>query len=148
MERNLMFELKQLELLGKAYRPKNPVFKRNLNFTQVHILIFLFTHEDEDICQKDLEIETGLKKASITGTLNSLEDKGYIIREVSSDDKRRNHIVLTEKSLNIKKHIQEGFYEFNQIALKGFDDEDRKELFRLIDMVENNLKGGMSEADF
>lgn len=140
--RNLMKEIKCIEKLASDYGAPVRPFKGQINFTQGHILIYLFMNEDKNVCQKDLENETKLKKASITGTLDSLEDKGLIERVVSLQDKRKNYIVLTDKAKQMMDILEAQLNDINEIAFRGVSDEEMEYFFSIIDKISNNLKGG------
>lgn len=140
MEKTLTKEIKDLEILiGKRVLKDNPI-KVKLNHTQFRILIYLMRNQDKDICQKDLEIETHLKKASITGTLDSLEDKGLICRKVSPDDKRKNVIVLTDEILLAKDTIENRFRELEKQLLNNISEEELEQFYKTIEKLKENLK--------
>ena len=111
----------------------------HVNATQMQIVTYLFRHEGEEVCQKDLEAETHLKKASITGALDSLEEEGIIVRKQSIDDKRRNIIEVTSKAEKHKQHIVSAYTKINKLLIKGLTDEDIENLYRIIDRMSSNL---------
>lgn len=140
MERYITKEIKDVDMLiGKAIAKSHDI-EEYLNHTQIQILIYLVKHCNEEICQKDLEAETHLKKASITGTLDSLEDKGMIIRKQSDEDKRKNIIVLSEKATNIKKEILEAFKSVNKKIKQNITEEELNQFYSVIDKIKKNLK--------
>ena len=139
MDRLITKEIKDLDvLIGKNItKGNNP--KGILNHTQMQILLYLFKHQNEDVCQKDLEIETHLKKASITGTLDSMQDKGIIERKQSEDDKRKNIIVLSKKTLDIKEKIEDRFKEIEISIKKGITEEELNNFFKVVEKIKANL---------
>lgn len=140
MERYITKEIKDLDMLiGKTIAKTHDV-NEYLNHTQIQILLYLVKHAGEEICQKDLEAETHLKKASITGTLDSLEDKEMIVRKQSDDDKRKNIIVLSQKASNIKTEITNIFKSVNKQLEKNISEEELKQFYATIDKIKNNLK--------
>lgn len=140
MERYITKEIKDVDMLIGKIIAKTHDVNDYLNHTQIQILLYLVKHADEETCQKDLEAETHLKKASITGTLDSLEDKGMIIRKQSDDDKRKNVIILSEKALKIKDDLQEIFKSVNKRIKQNISDEELDQFYRVIDKIKNNLK--------
>lgn len=140
MERYITKEIKDVDMLiGKTIAKSHDV-NEYLNHTQIQILLYLVKHSDEEVCQKDLEAETHLKKASITGTLDSLEDKGMIVRKESKEDKRKNVIVLSEKAANTKAEIQEVFRKVNKQISQNITKEELEQFYKVIDKIKNNLK--------
>ena len=100
----------------------------------------MIRHSNVEVCQKDLEIETRLKKASITGTLDSLEEKGIIIRVQSEDDKRKNIIVLSQETLDAKDRITKRIKELDEIVRIGISDEELDVFFNVITKMKSNLE--------
>lgn len=114
--------------------------KSTINSTQFQIVMYLIKHEDEEICQKDLENETHLKKASITGTLDSLEDKDVIVRKPSDSDKRRNVITLSERIKSNVALVKDKIYELENILQKSVEKEEVEIFNRTLDRMINNIK--------
>lgn len=139
MERHLTKEIKDLDnLIGKklrsGYEPREV-----LNRTQLQIIFYLNKHINEDVCQKDLEIETHLKKASITGALDSLEDKDIIERKQSKQDKRKNVIILSTKALKEKDRIENRFKELETLVKKNISEKEMDEFYLILDKMKSNL---------
>lgn len=140
MEKSIIKDIKELDIsIGKTLIEKA---KKDLgiNQTQMVILMYLVKHKNENVCQKDLEIETHLKKASITGTLDSLEDKGIIVRKQDDEDKRKNIILLSEKTLEIKDDVSKKYREIETNLRKNITDEELEVFFRVIDKMNKNMK--------
>lgn len=139
MDKSLVKEIRDIDILIGKTLTKSDMPKESLNHTQMQIVFYLLRHMNEEVCQKDLEIETHLKKASITGSLDSLQDKGIILRKESEDDKRKNIIVLSEKALNIKDNIEKKFQEIETQIRNNIDDQELESFFKTIDKIKNNL---------
>lgn len=114
--------------------------KKILNNTQLHIAMYLLRNQDRDVCQKELEAEIHLKKASITGTLDSLEEKGIIVRVECKDDKRKNFIKLTDKALEMKSQIMDRIDEVNLRVTKNIHEEDVEKFLEVLEKMKGNLK--------
>lgn len=149
MEVNFIKELRELNKVIKAYLDNTCDTHdfQKLNMTQMNILGFLFRHEQENVCQKDLEKDTGLKKASITGALDSLERKNIIRRVTADDDRRKNYIVLTERVERFRKEIDKLESEFNRQISKNVTDEEKESFLKIISKLQNNVGKIKDEAD-
>ena len=67
--------------------------------SQARLLAFLsIVSMEQDIFQKDIEEEFGIRPSSVTGLLQALEQEGLISRESVSTDGRLKKIVLTGNS--------------------------------------------------
>lgn len=139
MERILTKEIKDLDILiAKSLKTNNDI-RHVLNRTQLQIIYYLNKHINEEVCQKDLEIETHLKKASITGALDSLEDKGIIVRKQSKNDKRKNVIVLSKVALKEKDRIENKFKQIELKIKKNIDEDELKQFYSTLDKMKSNL---------
>lgn len=140
MERRVTKEIKNLDKLIGETLIDNKEYAININHTQIQIIFYLIKHKDEDVCQKDLEIETHLKKASITGTLDSMEDKGFIIRKQSEEDKRKNNIILSDKILKEQEKLKNRINEIETRINKNISEDELNQFFTIIDKIKANLK--------
>ena len=111
-----------------------------LNMTQLQIMGYIFEHKNKDVCQKDLESYLGLKKASITGALDSLEEKGLIVRVTSEEDRRKNFVRFSEEQEN---HIKAKFArirKLNKVLVRDIPEEDVEHFLGILEKMHSNLK--------
>lgn len=114
--------------------------KSHLNPTQMQIVMYLIKHIDEEACQKDLEIETNLKKASITGTLDSMEEKGVIIRKQSESDKRKNIITLSERVIKEKNKVEERASQIEKRLQENITDKEMQDFLVVVKKMTANME--------
>lgn len=140
MERKVLKSIRSLHknIKDSFYEDKN--IHKNINFTQYQIIMYLLKHENEEVCQKDLEAETHLNKASITASIDSLEDKEIVKRMQSPIDKRKNIITLTAKAKEKQKELEQRADELERQVLLGIDSKDLERFFVVIDKINDNLK--------
>ena len=81
----------------------------DLTKSQLDILRFLKYVKKDHVNQKDIEEFFHISNPTVTGLLNRMEQKGYVVRVHSPDDKRIRYIQITDKvediDKKIKKHI-------------------------------------------
>ncbi len=83
--------------------------------SQARLLMFLsIVSMEQDIFQKDIEKEFGIRPSSATGLLQALEQAGLISREPVSSDGRLKKIVLTERA----KELQTGIVAFHRQVIQ------------------------------
>lgn len=141
MDRHITKELKDLDHeIGKIVKNSIHFGKMPLNHTQVHIIGYLLKNADKKICQKQIEEEIHLKKASITGSLDSLQDKGLIQRVTCKDDKRKKYIKLTDIVMKEKKEIENKFREIDKKLVKNLSKEEINSFFLIVDKMKKNLE--------
>jgi len=142
MERSITKELKNVDILirKKLDSTKTKLSINNFNMTHFQIIKFLFKNEGKDICQKDIEEEVHLKKASITGAIDALEDKGIVLRKISEEDGRKRIIVLTDYAKKKENEIRDTFERLNKIILQDISDKELKSFYKTLDKMKENLK--------
>lgn len=137
MEQNVVKAMKKLNHLSREYINKNLDPAKVLNSTQLQIVNYLIKHEE--VIQKDLEIETQLKKSSITGCIDSLEKRGIVQRIQSKDDKRKNYIVLTPFALEKKEMLEERVKKLDAIVRKDIEEDELKTFVNVLNKMLDNL---------
>lgn len=95
---------------------RNRRLKRfGITSSQMDVLIYLFHNDGRVITQRDVEKHFGLTHSTVIGILKRLCEKGYILVEQSSDDRRQRNIRITEKALEIKDDMLDDRRRMNKI---------------------------------
>lgn len=87
---------------------------------------------EKGISVSEIGRELYLSKPAISQTLNSLEKKGYITREIDKDDRRKIMVTLTPEG---DRKLKEGMRCFDQElnkTLEQFGAENTKKLIELL----------------
>ena len=92
--------------------------------------------------QKELAGACRVRESTLTVLLRKMEEKGYIRKEkvVVSGSKLANAIYLTDCGRELSDRIDEKVEELEKKSFEGFTDKEKKQLFKLLYRVENNLK--------
>ena len=118
----------------------NVLHEQKVNLTQIQIMVYLWEHAEEEVCQKDLEGFLRLKKASITGALEAMEKKNLISRRTSVHDGRKK---IVEISRAVRSNIRDMIKEYRTIdekMLKGISEEELGLFFSVIERMKENLR--------
>lgn len=110
------------------------------------LLSILESSQDEDgACrchaQRDLADLLHISPAAVANSLKSLEKGGYVRREPSAGDARRNVVTLTEKGAAAVKGCHQTFERISQCMLEGFSEEEKAQLLSFRRRMLNNLRG-------
>ena len=140
MKRYLARDISRLSglLLKKVTKFSNPM--DYINMTQLGIMHYLLDNEGRNICQKDIEIQMQLKKASITGALDALERKHAIKRIVDPDDKRKNIIVIDEQAIKYREKLSTYLKNVEKEIIKDIDEKDLDIFFEVMGKMIENTK--------
>lgn len=139
MDRNIAKEICSLDHSIRQYVCNGYNPRKMFNMTQLQILLYLMKHKDEDVCQKDLEIETHLKKASITGSIDSLTEKGLVYRDQAEGDRRKNYIRLTDRVLKYTEDFEQRERILNRNITDRIPEKDLEVFYSVIDRIRENI---------
>lgn len=95
-----------------------------LTSSQCDILMYLIKHHREEINQREIEQFFKLSNPTVSGILDRLETKGFIIRKPSLKDARSKQIVLTDKSKQIHHHMKKKMEELEKQLLENVSNEE------------------------
>ena len=140
--RQLGFELKAANNMIR--RKMEVIFAQQdgyeLNGMQGPLLGYLYhKSRNGDVYQKDVEREFRIRRSTATGMLQSLEQKGYLVRVASTEDARLKRILLTEKAIRHHDLIEEQIRIFNRELEAGLTDEEKETFLRILDKMMQNL---------
>ncbi len=132
---------KQLKMIQKTFeeRRNKHLSKYNLTSSQQEILFYLGFHEGEPIHQREIEKWFRLKNPTVTGILNRLEEKGFIVRKTKENDKRFRMIELTEKSRCLMQEMCEEMWQMDDKIYSCMTAEERSQLSSLLERILNSL---------
>lgn len=82
---------------------------------------------------------SGRAKSTVTGMVKTLEQYGYLHRQVSPDDARSFHIELTKKGWSIKSDFEEISDMLIQKVYGDITNKDQDFLVKLLTQIEENL---------
>ena len=114
--------------------------KYKLTSSQMDILIFLLHNKNKIVNQRDIENFLSLSNPTIAGTLLRLEKNGFIIRKISSKDKRYKEIYLTDKSRELKDIIFKYIRDNDNKMFSNMSEEERENLKNIITKILNNIQ--------
>ncbi len=117
----------------------NQAFKeKQLSGAETNVLMFLYSNGDR-VSQDAIVSGVEVSKPAISRTINSLENKGYIVREANPVDKRSKLINLTEKAWQEEEYIQSVYSDFLSIAAHGLPIDKVDEFVQLLQKVSDNI---------
>ena len=110
----------------------------DLTQSQADVIILLAHESGKVFRQRDIEIALNYSNPTVTGLLNRLEQKGFIVRRVDPEDSRARIISLTNKALEIIEEIYQSIRRTEQMLLDGFSEEEIEILQPLMSRIAKN----------
>ena len=144
MERALGVELRTLSNLTRRYFEQYSHKKciEAITGTNSWIIGYIGDRAEagEDVYQRDLETRFGITRSTASKVINLMVQKGLIERQNVMHDARLKKLVLTEKSREIKRLMDEDHQRFERELRKGFEEDELQMLFASLDKMKQNLK--------
>ena len=106
---------------------------------QIWVVRYLHEHKGEEICQRDLERDFNVTRSTVTGILQIMEKKGYILRVSVPTDARLKKILLTEKGEELYYKVRDHIHETETFLVKGMTEEEVEQLLFLLRKIKNKL---------
>lgn len=126
--------------LSNKIRRRIDAFASKCEFSgaQGRVLHFILAQND-DIFQKDIEEEYGLRPPTATELLKKMEQNGLIRREVTSYDGRLKRIIASEKALKYKETVVHDLAGLEAELTHGLTPEELETFFRVVEKMTDNL---------
>lgn len=106
--------------------------------SQLKIMDYIIKHNGEEIYQKDLEQVLNLRRATVSGVLQTME-KHYLISRVASKDARMKIIVLSDKAKKRFVEAEDRLLELEKNLLLDITQDELDMLVCLIKKMQDNL---------
>ncbi len=108
--------------------------KFDLTLSQGRVLksILVANEKNQDIMQKDIEIELKLSNPTVTGIIKRLEAKDYVYKEASITDRRSKLLYVTEKARDVDKAILDSINENERNMLDCLSKHEQENLKRYL----------------
>ena len=122
-------------LLAKAYQRAHAVAKRRLSaygLTPIQQLVLAAVHQEEGISASDLGKKLTLDLATLSGVLDRMVERGWIIKRTDPDDKRLLQIRLTDQARNLGSTLMQERDKANDEILCNLSLEEKVLLKRLL----------------
>ena len=88
---------------------------------------------------KDIEKRFHLTHPTVSGVLQRLEAKDFVVLEPDRDDRRCKRIRLTERARQCDAAVGQAFETLERVMCSGMSDEEQQTLLRLLDLAADNL---------
>ncbi|MDD7403627.1 MAG: MarR family winged helix-turn-helix transcriptional regulator [Butyribacter sp.] len=112
----------------------------NLTVHQCFILQYLAQNKDKENYQKDIEELFSIKRSTANQMLRTLENRGYISRETSAQDSRKNIITLTEEGSVSSEHLTQHMYQFMKKLHGDISSEELEQFEETLKKLWHNIE--------
>lgn len=110
------------------------------NGAQGRILYVLWQQDDVPI--STLSAQTGLANTTLTSMLGRMEQAELVQRVPARNDRRKVHIVLTDKAKLLQDDYERISREMNELYYIGFSEDEIRRFEGYLYRILDNLEGG------
>lgn len=110
------------------------------NGAQGRILYVLWQKDDVPI--STLSAQTGLANTTLTSMLDRMEQAELVRRVPARNDRRKVHIVLTDKAKLLQDDYERISQEMNELYYIGFSEDEIRRFEGYLYRILDNLEGG------
>ena len=141
MENIVLFKIKELDkkIVRTMLKENSDINIPPLTSTQIQILKYMIEHQNENVYQKDLENVLNLRRATVSGVLQTMEKNNLIKREIYENDVRVKKIILNEKTKSIFLKNKQKIDEIEKNIIKNISKKDLDKFTQIIDKLITNL---------
>ena len=111
----------------------------DLTAQQSFVLRYLWEHDSQVIYPKDIERRFNLTHPTVSGLLQRLEGKGFIVCEPDPDDRRYKRVTLTPPARECQQEICRHIHAMEQTMTNGMTDAEQAQLHSLLARLIENL---------
>jgi DNA-binding MarR family transcriptional regulator len=122
-------------LLAKAYQKAHATFKKRVNpygLTPIQVLVLDAIREDEGLAAGEIGKRVVLDSATLSGVLDRLAEREWIVKETDTEDKRSLRIYLSEKAKEVVLDLALDRERANDEILATFSMEEKILLKRFL----------------
>ena len=143
MEENLLYQIKNLET--KIIRlflteKENLCTKMTPTPTQFQIMEYMLNQGKDVVYQKELENVLGLRRATISGVLKTMEKNHFIKRMTDEDDTQVKRVVLESNAKKVLLKQKEKMKNIEKLLTKNISIKEQNEFIRILKKMQKNIE--------
>ena len=104
-----------------------------------HFLLMCLSHMGSAVSQTQIADRMDVTPASVARTIKNLDAGGYIERNESEGDGRRNEIHITEKGRRVTEESRRMFHEIDKGIYAGFSEDEIHSLRGMLRRMLENI---------
>ena len=132
----------QIHMLSRKIKRKLDETFVSYGITGVQAIMLKFINDksrEGKVYAKDIESEFDMRRATIAGILQLLEQNQLITRKAEGSDARLKEITITKKALEIINNVDSSIAELEKRLEKNMSKEERENFLKTLDKLSRNL---------
>ena len=132
----------QIHMLSRKIKRKLDETFVSYGITGVQAIMLKFINDksrEGKVYAKDIECEFDMRRATIAGILQLMEQNQLITRKAEGSDARLKEITITKKALEIISNVDSSIAELEKRLEKNMSKEERENFLKTLDKLSKNL---------
>lgn len=128
--------------IRKIIRRINNIYDKKLqqyDLTGSQLSVLFQLWEKDGLTQKEIQEKLHIKPASVSGLVDTLSSKGFIVRKQDDEDARIKRLYLTNEGLKLKNLCVDVVEETEIAITKGFSEDEKVILMSWMKKLYKNL---------
>lgn len=101
---------------------------------------------DRQLHVKELVERVNLSGSRLSRILESLEERGLLIRSIAGDDRRSIMVTLTKTGTAMVRHLEESYVQIHEEILEGIPEELHEPLIQGLNKMLSSLERWLKES--
>ncbi|CAJ2234884.1 MarR family winged helix-turn-helix transcriptional regulator [Companilactobacillus paralimentarius] len=131
--------LRSIGVIARSLDSISNIEFKDYDLTKGQYLYLVRIYENPGIIQEKLAGMIKVDKTTAARAIKKLEKNNFIFRKQSTDNKKEKKLYVTDKGKRIYPIIYREDIYSNQMALKGLDAAEQKQILKLLKKVEDNV---------
>ena len=120
--------------------------RHGLTGSTLNVLMFLDSAPEERVAMSVLSDNLLVSRANITGLIDSLEKRGYVLRRPDTEDRRVVHAEITEKGRSVLHELLPVYFRAVDAMLQNLSSAEKAILVELLSKVRSGVAHGYPKA--
>jgi MarR family transcriptional regulator for hemolysin len=116
----------------------------NLSSAEGNILLTLLT-QSREMGQEQLVEQLEISKPAVSRAINSLEAKGFVIRQTHPQDRRMHLVLLTDQAVKIGPAVEQAYNHLYGLAMYGISEEELDNFLKLFGRISESFIRAQTE---
>ncbi len=113
--------------------------KHELDLTKEQMIVLKRLHDKDGLSQNELAFLTLRNKSSLTRLLSKMEKKNYILRKQCKEDKRINHVYITEYGEETFNRTKPALKEMIFTMEQNISDLEKEQIIKTLKKIQHNF---------
>lgn len=113
--------------------------KHGIDLSKEQMIVLKKLHEQDGLNQNELAFLTLRNKSSLTRLLHKMENKEYITREQSQEDKRINNVFLTDLGKSIFKKSGPIINKIIHTMEQNISNTEKQQMIEILKKIQSNF---------